>query len=91
MGEVISTVALADQISREFNVSDQGIDMEIEFNDDAHEATGAKLQLKSGDSYTRKRRGAVFRSPTGRKKIAQRFIAGFPGGGRTSPVRDERI
>ena len=58
MGEVISTVALADQISREFNVSDQGIDMEIEFNDDAHEATGAKLylQLKSGDSYTRKRR-----------------------------------
>ena len=27
-----STVALADQISREFKVSDQGIDMEIEFN-----------------------------------------------------------
>ena len=52
-----SIVALADQISREFKVSDQGIDMEIEFNDDAHEATGAKLQLKSGDSYTRKRRG----------------------------------
>ncbi len=49
MGEVISTVALADQISREFNVSDQGIDLEIEFTDDAHEATGAKLylQLKS--------------------------------------------
>ena len=53
-----STVTLADQISREFNVSDQGIDMEIECNDDAHEATDAKLylQLKSGDSYTRKRR-----------------------------------
>ncbi len=32
--------------------------MEIELNDDAHEATGAKLylQLKSGDSYTCKRR-----------------------------------
>jgi len=58
VGEVISTVALADQISREFKVSDQGIDMEIEFTDDAHEATGAKLylQLKSGDSYRRKRR-----------------------------------
>jgi len=58
VGEVFSTVALADQISRQFKVSDQGIDMEIEFNDDAHEATGAKLylQLKSGDSYTRKRR-----------------------------------
>ena len=59
VGEVISTVALADQVSREFNVSDQGIDMEVEFTDDAHEATGAKLylQLKSGDSYTRKRKG----------------------------------
>jgi small GTP-binding protein len=58
VGEVISTVALADQISREFNVSDQGIDMEIEFTDDAHEATGAKLylQLKSGDSYLRERK-----------------------------------
>ncbi len=58
VGEVISTVALANQISREFNVSDQGIDMEIEFTDDAHEATGSKLylQLKSGDSYTRKRK-----------------------------------
>jgi hypothetical protein len=59
VGEVISTVALADQISREFNVSDQGIDMEIEFTDDAHEATNRKiyLQLKSGDSYLRERRG----------------------------------
>jgi small GTP-binding protein len=55
VGEVISTVALADQISREFNVSDHGIDMEIEFTDDAHAATGAKLylQLKSSDSYVR--------------------------------------
>ena len=36
---------------------DDGIDLLIEFNDDAHEATGARLylQLKSGDSYTRKR------------------------------------
>lgn len=59
VGEVISTVALADQISREFNVSDQGIDMEIEFTDDAHEAAGEKLylQLKSGDSYLRERKG----------------------------------
>ncbi len=58
VGEVISTVALADQISREFNVSDHGIDMEIEFVDDAHEATNRKvyLQLKSGDSYIRKRK-----------------------------------
>ena len=58
VGEVISTVALANQISREFNVSDQGIDMEIEFTDDNYEATGKRLylQLKSGDSYLRKRK-----------------------------------
>jgi small GTP-binding protein len=58
VGEVISTVALAGQISREFNVSDHGIDMEIEFKDDAGKATGQKLylQLKSGDSYLRKQR-----------------------------------
>ena len=58
MGEVISTVALADQISREKNVSDRGIDMEIEFKDDEHEATHrfVFLQLKSSDSYTRKQK-----------------------------------
>ena len=58
VGEVISTVALAGQISREFNVSDHGIDMEIEFKNDAGDATGKKLylQLKSGDSYLRKQR-----------------------------------
>jgi len=38
-------VALADQISRAFKVSDQGMDRAIECNDDAHEATGAKLTL----------------------------------------------
>jgi small GTP-binding protein len=58
VGEVISTVALAGQISREFNVSDHGIDMEIEFKSDAGEATGRKLylQLKSGDSWLRQRK-----------------------------------
>ena len=61
VGEVISTVALAGQISREFNVSDHGIDMEIEFKDDAGEATGRKLYLqpKSGDSYLREAAGAT--------------------------------
>ena len=56
VGEVISAVALAGQISREFSVSDHGIDMEIEFKSDVGEATGRKLylQLKSGDSYLRK-------------------------------------
>lgn len=59
VGEVISTVALAGQISREFNVSDHGIDMEIEFKSDAGEAVGKKLylQLKSGNSYLHERKG----------------------------------
>jgi small GTP-binding protein len=66
VGEVISTVALAGQICREFSVSDHGIDMEIEFKCDDGTATGKKLylQLKSGDSYleTRKRDGVeIFR------------------------------
>jgi Domain of unknown function (DUF4365) len=58
VGEVISTVALAGQICREFNVSDHGVDMEVEFKDDAHEATGAKvyLQLNPDDSYLYERK-----------------------------------
>ncbi len=58
VGEVISTVALAGQISRELTVSDHGIDMEIEFKADDGKATGKKLylQLKSGDSYLNKRK-----------------------------------
>ena len=53
VGDVISTVALAGQISRELVVSDHGIDMEIEFKSDDGEATGKRLylQLKSGDSH----------------------------------------
>jgi small GTP-binding protein len=58
VGEVISTVALAGQISRELPVSDHGVDMEIEFKSDTGKATGRKLylQLKSGDSHLRKRK-----------------------------------
>jgi hypothetical protein len=61
VGEVISTVALAGQICREFNVSDHGIDMEIEFKSDSTQATGRKvyLQLKSGDSYLTKRKSGA--------------------------------
>ena len=44
----------------------------------------------SNQSKERALVGEVIRSPTGRKKIAQRFIAGFPGGWGASPVRDER-
>jgi len=57
VGEVISTTSLAGQICRELTVSDNGIDMEIEFKSDVGEATGRKLylQLKSGDSHLSKR------------------------------------
>jgi hypothetical protein len=58
VGEVISTVALAGQISREFKVSDKGIDMEIEFNDDREEATGQKLYL-----HGKSRRNREIREP----------------------------
>jgi len=68
VGEVISTVGLAGQISREFAVSDHGIDMEIEFKNDAGEATGQRLylQLKSGDAYLTPRKRdevEIFRIP----------------------------
>lgn len=55
VGDVISIVALAGQISREKSVSDHGIDMEIEFKNEKRQATGQLLflQLKSGDSYLR--------------------------------------
>jgi small GTP-binding protein len=64
VGEVISTVSLAGQICRELTVSDNGIDMEIEFKtnpkskSEPGEATGKKLylQLKSGDAYLRVRK-----------------------------------
>lgn len=56
VGEVISMVAISGQISREKNVSDHGIDMEIEFKNDDRTASGQLLflQLKSGDSYIRR-------------------------------------
>jgi small GTP-binding protein len=81
VGEVISTVALAGQICREFNVSDHGIDMEVEFKNDDNEATGQKLylQLKSGDSYLRERKSdeteifSIRDERHGRYWMAQRF------------------
>lgn len=53
VGEVISTVALAGQICREVQVSDWGIDAEIEFKDDEGNAAACRvyLQLKSGDAH----------------------------------------
>lgn len=55
----MSTVAAAGQIFRPTANSDWGIDGEIEFKADTGRASGQRvyLQLKSGDSYTRFRRG----------------------------------
>jgi hypothetical protein len=82
VGEVIATVALAGQLSREFNVSDHGIDMEIEFKSDAGEATGRKLylQLKSDDSYLsrRKRDGAEIFKITDERHVRYWMAQKFP-------------
>lgn len=63
VGEVISTVALAGQICREIQVSDWGLDAEVEFKNDDGQASAKRLwlQLKSGDSFltTRKKDGAA--------------------------------
>jgi len=61
VGEVISTATLAGQLSREYTVSDHGIDMEIEFISDAGEATGRKLFLhvKSGDAFLHEPRAST--------------------------------
>ena len=51
-------VAESGQIHRGYTNSDHGIDGEIEFKDDQGRASGKRLyvQLKSGDSYLKKRR-----------------------------------
>ena len=84
VGEVISTVALAAQISREKNVSDHGIDMEIEFKDAAGEATGEMLFLQQ--VLRREDQHGVFRERVanylhfvGREWLAQVDVADFGG------------
>jgi hypothetical protein len=66
IGEVISRASLAGQICERYDGKRFGLDMEIEFRDDDGKPTAERvyLQLKSGDSYLkrRKRDGAeVFR------------------------------
>ena len=66
VGHAFSIAGQAGQIFRPTPNSDHGIDGEIEFKNDRHQATGKRLylQLKSGDSYLyeRKRDGVeVFR------------------------------
>ena len=58
VGHAYSIVAEAGQIYRGYTNSDHGIDGEIEFKDDQGRATAKKLyvQLKSGDSYLKKRK-----------------------------------
>ena len=57
VGHAYTIVAEAGQIYRGYTNSDHGIDGEIEFKDDQGRASGKRLyvQLKSGDSYLKKR------------------------------------
>lgn len=57
VGHAFAIAGEAGQIYRGYTNSDHGIDGEIEFKDDSGRATGKRLylQLKSGDSYLRKR------------------------------------
>ena len=57
VGHAYTIVAEAGQIYRGYTNSDHGIDGEIEFKDDKGHASGKRLyvQLKSGDSYLKKR------------------------------------
>ncbi|MGH9421981.1 MAG: DUF4365 domain-containing protein, partial [Thermoanaerobaculia bacterium] len=57
VGHAYSIVAEGGQIYRGYTNSDHGIDGEIEFKDDQGRASGKRLyvQLKSGDSYLKKR------------------------------------
>jgi len=58
VGHAFFVVAEAGQIYRGYTNSDHGIDGEIEFKDDQGRASGRRLyvQLKSGDSYLKRRR-----------------------------------
>ncbi|MHC4474520.1 MAG: DUF4365 domain-containing protein [Planctomycetota bacterium] len=59
MGHAYVIAGEAGQIYRQYTNSDHGIDGEIEFKDHQGNASGKRvyLQLKSGDSYLRKRKG----------------------------------
>jgi len=55
VGEIVSTVTLAGQTCREKPISNNGTDLEIEFNDDEGRPTGqvVYVQTKLSDHYTR--------------------------------------
>lgn len=59
VGHAMFITAEAGQIYRGYTNSDYGIDAEIEFKDDQGNPSGHRLylQLKSGDSYLKKRKG----------------------------------
>jgi RNase P subunit RPR2 len=58
IGHMMAIVGEANQIFRELNKFDYGIDGEVEFKDDNGNASGKKIyvQLKSGNSYLRTRK-----------------------------------
>jgi small GTP-binding protein len=59
IGHMMATCGEANQIFRPVTIFDHGIDGEVEFKDDDGQASGQKIyvQLKSGNSYLRTRKG----------------------------------
>ena len=58
IGHMMAICGEANQIFRPVTMADHGIDGEVEFKDDSGDASGNKvyIQLKSGDSYLRRRK-----------------------------------
>jgi hypothetical protein len=59
IGHMIAACGEANQVFRPVTMADYGIDGEVEFRDDAGRPSGRKVyvQLKSGNSYLRRRKG----------------------------------
>ncbi|MFZ4765314.1 MAG: DUF4365 domain-containing protein [Roseimicrobium sp.] len=59
IGHMMAIVGEANQIFRQVAMSDHGIDGEVEFKDNDGKASGKRIyiQLKSGNSYLRTRKG----------------------------------
>ncbi|MHC4119674.1 MAG: TIR domain-containing protein [Planctomycetota bacterium] len=78
MGHAYAIAGEAGQIYRQYTNSDHGIDGEIEFKNNKGQASGKRLylQLKSGDSYLRTRKGdgkEIFRIK--KKRWAEYWLA----------------
>jgi small GTP-binding protein len=91
VGEVISTAALAGQISREFNVSDHGLDMEIEFRSDDGIATGRRLLLVVKFASFKEENKPYWKRQASTVLVVKRDEDGQVRWGEADGVKDERF